>query len=146
MKAEGVTMMAEKSHKWVYVTIIVVIVALMLAGVVMIRDVRQGREAREKAKEFTTKLHDAGLPAPTVAEAARLYGVDGGPFAGEPDADLLQAEYAWWHGTAGPAGRSLIMDPDFLEAATIFVAVYQPDRLAEFQEFVSGLELDETTD
>ena len=136
--------MQEKSHTWVYVTISVVIVALMVAGVVVIRDVQESREAREKAKEFTTMLRDAGLPAPTVAEAARLYGVDGGPFAGRPDADLLQAEYAWRHGTGGPAGRPVIMDPDFLEAATIFVAVYQPDRLAEFQEYVNGLDLEET--
>ena len=139
-------MMEEKSHKWVYVTIIVVIVALMVAGVVVIRDVKESREARDKAKEFVTKLKDAGLPAPTEQTAARLYGVDGGPFAGRPDADLLQAEYAWWHGTAGPAARPVIMDPDFLEAATIFVAVYQPDRLAEFQEYVNGLDLEETVD
>lgn len=138
--------MQEKSHTWVYITIIVVIVALMVAGVVTIRDVEESSEAREKAREFTTKLHDAGLPAPTVAEAARLYGVDGGPFAGRPDAELLQAEYTWRHGTTGPAGRPLILDPDFLEAATIFVAVYQPDRLAEFQEYVNGLELEETTE
>ena len=33
-----------------------------------------------------------------------------------------------------------------MKAAEIFVSVYAPDKLAGFQEFVSGLELEETTD
>ena len=31
-------MMEEKSHKWIYITLIVVIVALMVAGVALYRD------------------------------------------------------------------------------------------------------------
>ncbi len=136
--------MQEKSHTWVYVTIIVVIVALMVAGVVLYRDVKGGREAQAKAKQFVTKLQDAGLPAPTEAEAVRLYGVDGGPFAGSPDADLEQAEYGWRHGAAGAASRPFILDAGYVQAARIFVSVYVPDKLAAFDEYVAGLDTDDS--
>ena len=62
--------------------------------------------------------------------AVRLFGVDGGPFAQNPDEELLQSQYAWQLGTAGPASRPVILDPDFVKAAEIFVSVYAPDKLA----------------
>ena len=136
--------MTEKSHKWVYIVIVVAIVALMVAGVVLYRDVKVTEEAHAKAKEFVTKLHEAGLPAPTEADAVKLYGVDGGPFAGSPDADLEQAEYGWWHGTAGAASRPFILDAEFVQAARIFVEVYVPDKLAAFDEYVAGLNTDDS--
>ena len=72
--------MQEKSHKWVYITIIIVIVALMVAGVALYRQEKQSKAARAAATEFVTELKAAGLPAPTADDAVRLYGVDGGPF------------------------------------------------------------------
>jgi hypothetical protein len=136
--------MEEKSHKWIYVIIIVVIVALMVAGALLYRDVKVTNEAQQKAKEFVTLLQDAGLPAPTEEQAVRLYGADGGPFAGSPDADLAQAEYGWWHGTAGAANRPFRLQGDYIEAARIFVAVYTPEKLAAFDEYVAGLETDDS--
>ena len=38
----------------------------------------------------------------------------------------------------------MILDPDFAKAAAIFVSVYAPDKLAEFQKFVDGLKTQET--
>ena len=134
----------EKSHTWVYIVIVVVILAAMVTGAALYHDQKVTREARAKAKEFVTKLHAAGLPAPTEAEAIRLYGVDGGPFAGSPDADLEQAEYGWWHGTAGAASRPFILDADYVGAARIFVEVYAPDKLAAFDEYVAGLNTDDS--
>ena len=139
-------MMEEKSHKWIYITLIVVIVALMVAGAVLYRDQKQTEEARAKAREFVAKLNAAGMKAPSEEAAVRLFGVDGGPYAQDPDETLLQSQYAWQLGTAGPASRPVVLDPDFLQAAEIFVSVYAPDKLTGFQEFVRGLELEETTD
>ena len=136
--------MQEKSHKWVYITIVVVIVALMVAGALMYHQEKQTKEAQAKAKEFIAKLNAAGLKAPSEEAAVRLFGVDGGPFAQNPDQSLMQSQYAWQLGTAGPASRPVILDPDFAKAAAIFVSVYAPDKLAEFQEFVDGLKTEET--
>jgi hypothetical protein len=138
--------MEEKSHKWVYIVIIVVILALMVAGAVAYRQEKETQEARAKAKEFIAKLNASGLRAPSEDAVVRLFGVDGGPYAQDPDEELLQSQYAWQLGTAGPASRPVILDPDFVKAAEIFVSVYAPEKLAGFQEFVSGLELEETTD
>jgi hypothetical protein len=138
------TTMQEKSHKWVYIIIAVVIVALMVAGVVLYQDQEQSKEAQAKAKEFIAKLNAAGMKAPSEETAVRLFGVDGGPFAKNPDQTLLQSQYAWQLGTAGPASRPVILDPDFAKAAEIFISVYAPDKLADFQQFVDGLKTEET--
>jgi hypothetical protein len=136
--------MQEKSHKWVYIVIIVAIVALMVAGALMYHDQKQTKEAQAKAREFIAKLNAAGLKAPSEETAVRLFGVDGGPFANNPDQTLLQSQYAWQLGTAGPASRPVILDPDFAKAAAIFISVYAPDKLAGFQDFVDGLKTEET--
>jgi hypothetical protein len=138
--------MHEKSHTWVYVTIAVVIVALMVAGVVLYRDQKESAEAQAKAKELIAKLNAVGLKAPSVETAVRLFGSDGGPYAQDPDEALTQSQYAWQLGTGGAVSRPVIIDPQFVKAAEIFVSVYAPDKLAEFQEFVDGLELQETVD
>jgi hypothetical protein len=137
--------MEEKSHKWIYIGLAVIIVGLMVIGVSLHQDQKQSEEAKAKAKELVTKLNAAGLKAPSEETAVRLFGVDGGPFAQDPDEELLQSQYAWQLGTAGPASRPVILDPGFVKAAEIFVSVYAPEKLAAFQEFVNGLELDETT-
>ena len=136
--------MTEKSHKWVYIVIVVVIVALMVAGVVLWRDVKTNREAHAKARQFIAQLNAAGLKAPSEDAVVRLFGVDGGGYAKNPDSALLESQYAWQLGTAGPASRPVILDPDFAKAAAIFVSVYAPDKLAEFQKFVDGLKTQET--
>jgi hypothetical protein len=136
--------MQEKSHKWVYITIVVVIVALMVAGAILYHDQKATKEAQAKAKEFVAKLNAAGLKAPSEDTAVRLFGVDGGAFAQNPDQTLLQSQYAWQLGTAGPASRPVILDPDFAKAAEIFISVYAPDKLADFQQFVDGLKTEET--
>jgi hypothetical protein len=136
--------MEEKSHKWVYIVIVVVIVALMIAGVALWRDVKQTEEAHAKAREFIAKLNAAGLKSPSEDAVVRLFGADGGGYAKNPDSALVQSQYAWQLGTPGAASRPLILDPDFVKAAEIFVSVYAPDKLAEFQQFVNGLETQET--
>ena len=136
--------MQEKSHKWVYIVIVVAIVALMVAGVVLWRDVKTNREAHVKARQFIAQLNAAGLKAPSEVAVVRLFGVDGGGYAQNPDSALLESQYAWQLGTAGPASRPVILDPDFAKAAAIFVSVYAPDKLAEFQKFVDGLKTQET--
>ena len=90
------------------------------------------------------KLNAAGLKAPSEDAVVRLFGVDGGGYAKNPDSALLESQYAWQLGTAGPASRPVILDPDFAKAAAIFVSVYAPDKLAEFQKFVDGLKTQET--
>jgi hypothetical protein len=140
------TSVQPKSHVWVYVALVVVIVALMIAGVALWSEEQESKEARAKAQEFIGKLEAAGLAAPSEDAAVRLFGTDGGSFIREPDMDLWQAEYAWVHGTSGAATRPVILDPEFLEAASIFVSVYAPEKMEAFESWVDGLKLQETID
>jgi hypothetical protein len=139
-----VTTVEEKSHKWVYIVIVIAILALMVAGALMYHDQKKTEEAQAKARELIAKMNAAGLKAPSEDTAVRLFGVDGGPFAKNPDETLMQSQYAWQLGTAGPASRPVILDPDFTKSAEIFVSVYAPDKLADFQAFVDGLKTEET--
>ena len=136
--------MPEKSHTWVYIVIIVVIAALMVAGAVTFGQEKNSPEARAKAKDLIAKLNAAGLAAPSEAAAVRLFGADGGRAAERADNALLHAQYAWDRGTSGPASRPVIIDPNFLKAAEIFLSVYAPEKLAGFRQFVNGLDLQET--
>lgn len=138
--------MEEKSHTWIYVTLVVVIVALMVAGVALYRRAEQTDEAQIKAHEFVTRLEAAGLPAPEEEAVARLFGEDGGPYA-KNLSELQQAQYAWQLGTSGPASRAVILDDDFVKAADAFVRVYVADKAAaaEFLEWLHTLETGETT-
>jgi hypothetical protein len=136
--------MQEKSHTWIYVTLAVVIVALMVTGVALYREQKQTAEARAKAQEFITKMHAAGLRAPKEDVVVRLFGTDGGVFAKSSDNALARAQYVWGLGTSGTASRPVILDPDFLKAAEIFVEVYAPEKLDDFHEFVNGLKTGET--
>jgi hypothetical protein len=140
--------MEEKSHKWIYITIVVVIVALMVAGVALYRDQKESEEARAKAREFVAALEADGLPAPTVEEAARMFGTDGGFYVQNLEDELMQAQFAGQLGTTGPAGRPVILDEDFLKAADAFVRVYAADKAAasEFREWLHTLKTGETTD
>ncbi len=134
----------EKSHTWIYVVVIVAILALMVAGVALYDHGKNTREARAKAQEFISKMEAAGYKAPSQAEVVSLFGADGGAAAKNPDTALLEAQYAAQLGTAGPASRPIILDPDFVHVAEIFLSVYAPQKLAGFQDFVRGLKLGNT--
>jgi len=136
--------MQEKSHTWVYVIVIVVVVALMVAGVALYDHGKNTREAHAKAKEFIGKLQAAGYPAPSEDEVVSMFGADGGTAAKDPGAALLEAQYVSQLGTAGPASRPIVLDPDFLRTAEIFLSVYAPDKLPAFREFEKSLKLDQT--
>jgi hypothetical protein len=136
--------MQEKSHTWLYVVIIVIVAVLMVGGVALYDHGKNTREAHAKAKEFIARMEAAGYPAPNEQEIVDRFGADGGAAAQNPDAALLEAQYTAQLGTAGPATRPIILDPDFLKSAEIFLSVYAPDKLAEFQAFEKGLKLGQT--
>ena len=140
--------MEEKSHKWIYIGLAVIIVGLMVIGVALYRQEKTTREAKAKAKEFVAALKADGLPAPTVEEAARMFGTDGGPYVQNLEDELMQAQFAGQLGTTGPAGRPVILDDDFVKAADAFVRVYVKDKAAvsEFREWLHTLKTGETTD
>ena len=134
----------EKSHTWVYVAIVVVIVALMAAGVARYRTEQDSTEAHAKAKELIAKLGAAGFKSPDEQAIVDRFGADGGVAAQNPGSALLQAQFAMRLGNAGPASRSVIIDKDLLRAEAIILEVYAPQKLAEYQAFLDGLRFGET--
>ena len=134
----------EKSHTWIYAVVIVAIVALMVAGVLAFHEGENNRLAHTRAREFISRMEAAGYEVPSEARVVSLFGADGGAAAKNPDAALLKWQYVSQLGTAGPASRPIILDPDFVRVAEIFLSVYAPQKLAGFQDFVHGLKLGNT--
>ena len=134
----------EKSHTWIYVVVIVAIVALMVAGLLAFHEGENNRLAHTRAREFISRMEAAGYEVPSEARVVSLFGADGGAAAASPDTTLLQAEYVGEFATTGPARRPIILDPDFVHVAEIFLSVYAPQKLAGFQDFVHGLKLGNT--
>ena len=89
----------EKSHTWIYVVVIVAVLALMVAGVALYDHGKNTREARAKAQEFISKMEAAGYNAPSEAEVVSLFGADGGAAAKNPNAALLKWQYVSQLGT-----------------------------------------------
>jgi len=139
-----VTTVQEKSHAWIYVVLIGAIVALMAAGVAMHQNEQDSATARAKAKELTAALQAAGLRAPDEHTAVAIFGSDGGRFAEGVGNALMEAEFAMQSGNAGPASRAVILDEDLRRAGSIILEVYAPQKLAAWEDFLSGLKLGET--
>jgi hypothetical protein len=134
----------QKAHTWIYVLIVVIIVALMAAGVAVRKNEKNNAEAHAKARELIGKFEAAGLKAPEEDTIVELFGTDGGAFAVDPGSSLLQAELAAQYGNPGPASRAVIIDKDLLRAGVIILEVYAPQKLAAYQEFLNGLKFGET--
>ena len=133
--------MEEKSHKWVYIVIVVAIVALMVAGVVLYRDekadqggARQGEGVRHEAAGRRPAGADRGgrrqalrrRRRPVRRQPGRRPGAGrvrrGGTGRPEPPA----ARSSWTPTSCRRRGSSS--------------SVYVPDKLAAFDEYVAGLE------
>ena len=136
--------MQEKSHAWIYVVLVVAIVALMAAGVAMHQNEQDSATARAKAKELTAALQAAGLRAPDEHTAVAIFGSDGGRFVEGVGSGLLEADFAIQSGNAGPASRAVILDDDLLRAGSIILKVYAPQKLAAWEDFLSGLKFGQT--
>ena len=136
--------MKQRPNDWLSIAIVVVILAAMAAGVALYKGGSESPEAHAKAREFISKLQAAGYRAPREAAVVRLFGTEGGPATEHPWAALLKAQYFAQFGTAGPASRPVILSPRFIEAARIFLSVYEPEKLPAFDQYVRGLKLGNT--
>ena len=127
-------------------TIGVVLVALLAAGIVIYHRRAETREAKAKAARLIREFERAGLPTPAdPSSVAGVLGTDGGAVCEEPTNELTQAmlNLSLSNGAATVGIRPVIVSSITLRGEALILSVYCPEELPAFREYVDENEFDE---
>lgn len=135
-------------HKWIYISVIVVLVALAVVGVARYHHYKSTSLATRRAAQLVTALKANGYPIQNDKRAqdffVATFGDDGGYLLAYPMASYLRAHTAAQLGGAGAASRPVLFDKRLFLAEELALRIYRPDRLARFQDYVNGLKFADT--
>ena len=141
--------MSTQEHAWgrrerwiLYSVIAVLLVALAVIAMAAWRGAKQTREAEQKADRLVAAFGEAGASSvPSRERIVRVLGTDGGPVCADPTGALNRAAYLTGlsNGAGGPGARPVIADSKLVHAELAVIAIYCPDKLSEFEEFVDDL-------
>lgn len=128
--------MMRSQHRWIYIGSIVLLLAMLIAGLATFHNVRNTVSANSKADKLSQQLATAGYPVPDHNTLVRTLGEDGGLLCTDPGNPLVkaQAKIALANGAGGPGQRPVISDNIAINAAELAIAVYCPDKLADFKK------------
>lgn len=133
-------------RRTLYVVASVVVVLLVVVALVLHGSRTTSAEADAKADQLIAALAAAGAPTPDQDQVVALLGDDGGATCEDPTSALSKATLLGRlvNGASGPGMRPVIADNRVVTGQLLIIEVYCPDELPAFQEFVDGLDLDDT--
>jgi Tfp pilus assembly protein FimT len=136
---------SKRERSWIYITALVVLGVLVVAGLIAFSSARETRNAEEKADELIAALEDAGARTPDRDQIVRVLGEDGGATCENPNDALSRAVLLSQlsNGATGPGARPVIADSKVFQGQMLIIEIYCPDELDDFQEFVDDLETDD---
>jgi hypothetical protein len=118
------------------------VLVLVVIGLISYRGAKQDDEANAKAGQLIAVLRHAGVERlPSTNQVARVLGTDGGSVCQDPSNGLRKATLFSMisNGAAGPGMRPIITDSRLLRGQLAVIAVYCPDELENFRNFVDDL-------
>jgi Tfp pilus assembly protein FimT len=126
------------------VTYIVATILLVVFAVVALLNFRSARETQQslaKADQLIAEISAAGGTAPSREQIARVLGDDGGAVCANPNEALSRATFQsqLTNGAAGPGIRPVIAPERVAKGELAVIKIYCPDKLADFQQFIDGL-------
>lgn len=126
----------------VYIVAVLLLVVLAVIGLITFRGARETERAGEKADQLISEIESAGSTAPSREQIMRVLGDDGGAVCADPNEALSRATFQaqLTNGAGGPGTRPVISESRVVQGQLLIIEVYCPDELAEFQQFVDGLE------
>lgn len=133
---------SEPGDKFIYWCAGALVLILIVIGLVSYRGAKQDDEANQKADQLISVLQKAGVQRlPSQDQVARVLGTDGGSVCQDPGHGLRKATLFSMisNGAAGPGMRPIITDRRLLRGQLAVIAVYCPDELQDFQDFVDDL-------
>ncbi|BFV56290.1 hypothetical protein KCMC57_up13940 [Kitasatospora sp. CMC57] len=141
------TMMASQ-HRWIYVSTIVLLIALLVTALLTFSQQKTTNEAARKAGQLSEKLVAAGYPAPDQGQIARTLGTDGGPVCEDPASALKTAlqRINMSNGAGGPGQRPVISNTRTVQAEALALSVYCPDQLDDFERKVDDYKTAKTVE
>jgi hypothetical protein len=131
-----------QAHRWV---ILVVLVALAVAGIVTYRWAQRNAEADRKADQLTTELLAAGLRVPASHDTiTNVLGADGGAICADPASAMRKAivDTQLVNGAASVGQRPIIGEVDLVTGTVTVLEVYCPDKVDAFRDMVADYRLD----
>ena len=139
---ENHTDTSESGNTFIYWCFGALALILVVIGLVAYRGAKQDDEANQKAEQFISVLQKAGVQRlPSQDQVARVLGTDGGSVCQDPSNGLRKATLFSMisNGAAGPGMRRVITDSRLLRGQLAVIAVYCPDELPNFKDFVDDL-------
>lgn len=130
------------SHtKRTYLAVAIVFVILLVAMLLLFRPPDRTAAASSKAQELIAAFELAGLTAPSEDQIVGTFGEDGGAVCATDFGELIKANLnlLLTNGAAQVGQRVIIIDPRVLKGEALVCAIYCPERLPEFEEFVGKL-------
>ncbi|MDI2131886.1 hypothetical protein [Yinghuangia seranimata] len=133
-------------HKWIYITSIVVLVGLAIAGLLTYTQQRATNKAYAKANQLNDALVAKGFRPFNVNNIAQLLGTNGGSVCADPNSSLRRGLWLTQlaNGAGGPGMRPIIADQRILQAGAEVVRVYCPDKLDAYQRKIDDLKTGNT--
>jgi Tfp pilus assembly protein FimT len=136
---------SDQERRALYTGLAIVAVVLVVIGLLTFKATATTIEAEEKAAQLTSELEAAGARAPSSEVLVRVLGDDGGAVCQDPNSALARGTLLSQlsTGASGPGARPIIADNRVVRGQLAILKVYCPDELAEFQQFVDDLKLDD---
>lgn len=135
---------SRRERSWIYLTVCVLLGALLIGALLTFRAAEESQEAEAKAEELVTALDAAGARTPDTVQIVRVLGIDGGATCENPNGALVRAvlHAQLTNGATGPGVRPVIVDSRVFQGQLLIIQVYCPEELEEFRVFVEELRTD----
>jgi hypothetical protein len=137
---------AHKHPIWLYLVIIVGVVALMAWGIIAYRGHHENKTATAKAEQLQQKLKAAGVEDyPNTDELVTVLGTDGGAVCEDTGKSLTEAllKQQLSNGAGGPGQRPVDVAKETLQGQAAIIEVYCPQKLDKWNDFLNGLKFDD---
>lgn len=136
---------SSRERSWIYITAVVLLVALGIWAVLAFSSGRQNQQAEDKADELIAALGESGLGSPEKDDIVRVLGDDGGSTCADPNKALSRATLLAMltNGATGPGARPVIADSRAIRGQLLIIDIYCPDELNEFEKYVDDLKTDD---
>lgn len=137
-----------RRHRFVlYGIVAAALVILLIVALLAWHSARSTRIAQTRADQLIAALRTVGARVPSRDQVVRVLGDDGGAVCADPNGALnkamLQAQLV--NGAGGPGTRPVVANSNAVRGETLVITIYCPDKLAGFQQFVTGLRMNDVT-
>jgi Tfp pilus assembly protein FimT len=136
---------SDRERRSLYIGLAIVVAVMMVVALLTFKAASTTQEAEDKAAQLITEIESTGATAPSSEVLVKLLGDDGRAVCADPNSALTRATLLsqMTTGTGGVGQRPIIAAGRVVQGEELILKVYCPDELADFQDFVDDLKLDD---